>query len=100
MYGDEDHGIVDQSAVAMRVATIAAGIWLSYGVCGASAVYVALTWQQPNRAVLVALFGAGILSAVVISRLPRERIVRSRLREVFFLGWSLADLGLMILATL
>jgi hypothetical protein len=54
MYGEEDHGIVDQSDVAMRVATIAAGIWLSYVVCGASAVYGALTWQQPHRAVLVA----------------------------------------------
>ena len=57
MYGDEDHGIVDQSAVAMRVATIAAGIWLSYVVCGASAVYVADSAaaagsprQWPNRA--------------------------------------------------
>jgi diguanylate cyclase (GGDEF)-like protein len=99
MYGDEDHGIVDQSAVAMRVATIAAGIWLSYVVCGASAVYVALTWQRPHRVVIAAMFGAGILSAAVISRLPRERIVRSRLRETFFLGWSVADLSLMIMAT-
>jgi len=100
MSSGEDRGIVDQSALAMRVATIAAGIWLSYFVCGASAVYVALTWQRPHRAVLVALFGAGILSAAVISRLPQERIVRSRLREAFFLGWSLADLCLMIGATL
>jgi hypothetical protein len=45
------------------------------------------------------MFGAGILSAAVISRLPRERIVRSRLRETFFLGWSVADLSLMIMAT-
>jgi diguanylate cyclase (GGDEF)-like protein len=100
MYSEGDQGIVDQSAVAMRVATIAAGIWLSYVVCGASAVYVALTWDRPHRAVIAALFGAGILSAAVISRLPHERIVRSRLREAFFLGWSLADLGLMIMATL
>jgi diguanylate cyclase (GGDEF)-like protein len=100
MYREQDRGIVDQSAVAIRVATIAAGIWLSYVVCGASAVYVALTWERPHRAVIAAMFGAGILSAVVISWLPRERIVRSRLREWFFLGWSLADLSLMIMATL
>ncbi len=100
MYREEDWGIVDQSAVAMRVATIAAGIWLSYAVCGASAVYVALTWQRPNRLLIAVLFATGILSAAVISRLPRERIVRSRLREVFFLGWSLGDLSLMIAATL
>ena len=100
MYSEEDRGIVDQSAVAMRVATIAAGIWLSYAVCGASAVYVALTWERPHRALIAALFGVGILNAAVISLLPRERIVRSRMREAFFLGWSLADLCLMILATL
>ena len=100
MYSEEDWGIVDQSAVAMRVATIAAGIWLSYAVCGASAVYVALTWQRPHRVLIALLFGAGILSAAVISRLPRERIVRSRRREAFFLAWSLGDLSLMILATL
>jgi diguanylate cyclase (GGDEF)-like protein len=100
MYGDEDWGIVDQSALAMRVATIAAGIWLSYVVCGASAVYVALTWDRPHRGVIALLFGAGLLTAAVISVLPREQIVRSRLREAFFLGWSLADLCLMILATL
>jgi hypothetical protein len=27
--GDEDRGIVDQSAVRMRVATVSAGVWLS-----------------------------------------------------------------------
>src|ERR1700675_4625797 len=100
MYSEEDWRIVDQSAVAMRVATIAAGIWLSYAVCGASAVYVALTWERPHRALIAMLFGAGLLSAAVISRLPRERIVRSGLREAFFLAWSLGDLSLMIAETL
>ncbi len=100
MKGDEDWGIVDQSALGMRVATFAAGFWLSYVVCGASAVYVALTWQRPHRALIAALFGAGLLGAAIVSRLPRERIVRSRYREAFFLGWSLTDLALIVVATL
>jgi diguanylate cyclase (GGDEF)-like protein len=100
MKGDEDRGIVDQSALRMRVATFGAGIWLSYVVCGTSAVYVGLTWQRPHRALIAALFGAGFLGAAVVSRLPRERIVRSRFREPFFLSWSIVDLILITLATL
>ncbi len=37
---------------------------------------------------------------MIISNLPRERIVRSRLREVFFFAWSLVDLLLIVLASL
>jgi diguanylate cyclase (GGDEF)-like protein len=100
MKGDEDRGIVDQSALGMRVATFAAGVWLSYLVCGTAAVYLGLTWERPHRALIAALFGAGFVGAAVVSRLPRERIVRSRFREAFFLGWSLVDLALIGLATL
>ena len=42
----------------MRVATFAAGVWLTYVVCATSAVYVALTWGRPHRGSLLALFGA------------------------------------------
>jgi diguanylate cyclase (GGDEF)-like protein len=100
MKGEEDRGIVDQSALRMRVATFAAGIWLSYVVCGTSAVYLALTWQRPHRTLIAALFGAGFLGAAIVSCLPRERIVRSRFRETFFLSWSLVDLTLIALGTL
>ncbi|MGA2451892.1 MAG: diguanylate cyclase [Solirubrobacteraceae bacterium] len=100
MRGDEDRGIVDQSALRMRVATFSAGIWLSYVVCGSGAAYLALTWQRPHRPLIIALFGVGFVGAALVSFLPRERIVRSRFREWFFLGWSLVDLTLIILAAL
>jgi diguanylate cyclase (GGDEF)-like protein len=100
MRGEEDRGIVDQSALRMRVATFAAGIWLTYVVCGTGGVYVALTWEQANRTVMAVLFGAGIAGGALVSRLPRERIVRSRFRELFFLGWSLLDLTLIVLVAL
>src|SRR3982074_3354878 len=80
MKGEVDRGIVDQSAVGMRVATFSAGIWLTYVVCVTSAIYARLTCGLPPR-------------------LPRERIVRSRFREIFFRGWSLLDLVLIVLAT-
>jgi diguanylate cyclase (GGDEF)-like protein len=100
MKGEENRGIVDQSALRMRVATFSAGIWLSYVVCASSAAYLTLTWQLPHRTLLAALFGAGFAGAVIVSCLPRERIVRGTYREAFFLGWSLLDLALIIAGSL
>jgi diguanylate cyclase (GGDEF)-like protein len=100
MNNGEDLGIVDQSALRMRVATFIAGVWVSYVVCGSSAVYVALTWQKPNRTAIAALFAAGIVASTAVSGLPHERIVRSRFREAFFFSWSVLDLALIGLATL
>jgi diguanylate cyclase (GGDEF)-like protein len=99
MASGEDRGIVDQSALRMREATFAAGVWLTYVVCGSSSIYIALTWTRPNRTLILASLCAGIAAAVVISTLPRERIVRSRYREVFFFTWSLVDLSLIVLVT-
>jgi diguanylate cyclase (GGDEF)-like protein len=100
MASGEDRGIVDQSALRMRVATFAAGIWLTYAVCCSATVYLALTWERPHRGLILALFGAGLAGALVINELPRERIVRSRLRELFFFSWSLIDLLLIVFATM
>ncbi len=92
----DDRGIVDQSALRMRVGTFAAGIWLSYVVIAAATLYIALTWQRPHRPALALIYGAGLVGAMIISRLPREQIVRSRWREAFFMSWSLLDLGLIV----
>jgi len=92
----DERGIVDQSALRMREATFTAGVWLSYVVVAAASLYVALTWQQPHRAVITVLYAVGLAGAFTISRLPRARIVRSSWREHFFLAWSLLDLGLIV----
>jgi diguanylate cyclase (GGDEF)-like protein len=90
-------GLEDQSAFGMREASFAAGVWLSYLVCGSSAAYVVLTWQRPHRLILACGFTAGVLGAAIVSLLPRERIVRGNMREAFFLAWSLLDLLLISL---
>ncbi len=100
MNGQDDRGIVDQSALRMREATFAAGVWLTYAVCGSGSVYILLTWARPHRAPIAALLGAGLLAAAIVSQLPRAQIVRSRYREAFFFGWSLLDLGLIVAVTL
>ncbi len=96
----EDRGIVDLWALRLREATIAAGVWLTYVLCTAGELYVANTWQRPNRPALAVLFGAAMLSAFVLSLLPREPIVRSCFREAFFLSWSILDLVLIALGAL
>jgi diguanylate cyclase (GGDEF)-like protein len=100
MNREADRRIVDLSALRMREATIAAGVWLTYAVCGTGALYIALTWQRPHRLALALLLGSGVAATIAISLLPRERIVRSRFRETFFLCWSLLDLGLIGVLTL
>ena len=67
MKDEADRGIVDQSALGMRVATFSAGIWLTYVVCLTSAVYVAFTWGRPNRGLLLATFGLGMLVWVPVA---------------------------------
>ena len=100
MHSSDDRGIVDQSALRMREATFAAGVWLTYVVCGSAGAYIILTWHRPHRALIAILFGAGLFGAAIVSRLPRARIVRSRYREAFFFSWSVLDLGLIVAATL
>jgi len=84
----------------MREATIAAGIWLTFGVGGLGAAYVALTWQRPHRTELAVIFALATLAGVLVAMLPRERIVRSHLREPFFLTWTLLDFALVLTGTL
>jgi len=87
------------SALRMREATITAGIWLTYAVGGLGALYVALTWERPNRAGLLVLFGMATAAGLTVSMLPTERIVHSRWREPFFLSWTLLDFGMLIVGT-
>jgi diguanylate cyclase (GGDEF)-like protein/PAS domain S-box-containing protein len=91
---------MDVSALRMREATIAAGLWMSLGVAVLGGIYVALTWARPHRAALLVLFAVALLTAVIVYFLPRERIVRSRIREPFFLLWTLSDFAMLIAGTL
>lgn len=100
MRGAEGAQVLDISAARLRVATVKIGCQLSYVTCGFGAIYLALTWHQPHRPELVALFVTAGLGTFVIASAPVERIVRSRWCEAFFLGWSVLDLGLIVVGML
>jgi len=92
--------VPDVAALRMREATIAAGIWLTLGIGVLGEIYVALTWQRAHRSELTVLFALAMVAAVLVWLLPRERIVRSRWREPFFLSWTLLDFGMLVIGTL
>ena len=92
--------IVDVTALRMREATILAGIWITFLVGALGETYVVLTWSRPHRLQLAVLFALATAAGAVISMLPRERIVRSALREPFFLAWTLLDLAMLVIGTI
>jgi diguanylate cyclase (GGDEF)-like protein len=87
-------GVRDQE-FETRLASIRVGIWLSAIVCLGCAVYALGTWDQPNRGWILAVIGLGLISVPLMLVLPLERIIRGRLREVFFVAWSVADVALI-----
>ena len=100
MSSSDTRGIIDPSVLRLREATVTAGVWLTYVLSATGGIYVGLTWSGPNRMLLTALFGLAALCGAVVARQPRARIVRSRVREAFFLGWSVLDLALIAAVTL
>jgi diguanylate cyclase (GGDEF)-like protein len=73
---------------AARIATVPVGAWLTVIVTAGAQIYAVHTWDQPNRDLITALSIVAIASAIGISLLPIERIVRGAWREIFFFGWT------------
>jgi diguanylate cyclase (GGDEF)-like protein len=86
---------VSEEDIQLRLASVRVGIWLTVIVCLGGIAYALLTWDRPNRGLILALTGAGLLTAPLINWLPTEPIIRSRWRETFFFTWSAADVILI-----
>ena len=91
-------GDVAEQEIQTRLASVKVGVWLSVVVCVGGALYAVDRWEHPNRPLILAVIGLGLLSAPLVRALPLERIVRSRYSEVFFVGWSIADI--LLIATI
>ncbi len=91
--------IVDAAERQLQKQMVKAGIWLTLGAGATGLAYVSATWEQPNRALIAMLFGAGLAGALLIAALPVERILASAtLTDAFFVTWSLFDIGLIAVA--
>jgi diguanylate cyclase (GGDEF)-like protein len=85
---------VDYDEIRFRAESIEAGIKLALVICAAGLAYVAATWDQPNRELIGILFGIGAVLTLPFMLMTHERVTHSRFREVFFLGWSVSNIGL------
>ena len=85
--------IVDLWDVRLRVGTVRFGVWVTVAVCSVGIAYALATWESAHRTAIVVLLALAVGSALVIGALDSEKIVRSRWRELFFIGWSLADIA-------
>jgi diguanylate cyclase (GGDEF)-like protein len=85
--------IVDLWDIRLRVGTVRFGVWTTVALCVAGIGYCALSWDSPNRTLMVILLVAALVTSLAISLLDAEAIVRSRWREYFFLSWSLIDIA-------
>jgi diguanylate cyclase (GGDEF)-like protein len=81
--------------------SILTGVWTTFGVATAGAIYLVQTWDRPNRVVILLVWALAVLTAAAIRLLPTERILTGRWREFFFFGWSTIDICLItVLAAL
>jgi diguanylate cyclase (GGDEF)-like protein len=88
---------LDESTVRLRVQAVKAGVGVTLLLAFPFAVWLVWTWQRPYRAEMAWMFGAAMVGALVVSRLPAEKIVRGRHREAFFLSWSAIDIAVITL---
>src|SRR5687768_10630902 len=85
---------VDFQELRARAESIGAGVRLTLVICAAGWLYVAATWDRPDRQLIASLFGLGAVVALLFVLIPHERVVRSRWREPFFLLWSITQIAL------
>jgi diguanylate cyclase (GGDEF)-like protein len=91
--------IEDRSEIRFRVESIDIGIRLTLLMCAAGILYSLETWDdRSGRQLIVSLLGISAAVALTIYLLPRERIVRSRWREPFFIFWSVLQILIITVA--
>jgi diguanylate cyclase (GGDEF)-like protein len=91
--------IEDRSEIRFRVESIDIGIRLTLLMCAAGILYALYTWDdRGGRQLIVSLLGISAAVALTIYLLPRERIVRSRWREAFFVVWSVLQIVVITVA--
>jgi diguanylate cyclase (GGDEF)-like protein len=91
--------IEDRSEIRFRVESIDIGVRLTLLMCAAGALYALYTWDdRGGRQLIVSLLGISAAVALTVYLLPRERLVRSRWRESFFVAWSVLQILVITVA--
>lgn len=88
---------LSEHELQIRLTSVSVGVWLTVIVSLGAVPYALLTWDEPNRALILGVLALGLLSAPVIRAMPMERILHSHRRELFFIAWTTSDLALIAL---
>ena len=87
--------IIDFSEMKFRLRIAGARIWLTYLIALVFGAYALGTWDGTERVALVALAAGYLAWGMLVRLLPLDKIVHSRYRDVFFLAWSVAEVGVI-----
>src|SRR3954452_6502928 len=87
--------VEDRSELLSREQSIEVGSRMMLAAGAAALIYALATRGEPHRTAIVVVILAGTGLAAVPLLIGPERIVRSRLREPFFLGWSVSTIALV-----
>jgi diguanylate cyclase (GGDEF)-like protein len=87
--------IIDFSEVKFRLRIASARIWLTYLISFVFGAYALGTWDGSDRLPLVALAAGYLAWGMIVRLLPLGKIVHSRSHDVFFLAWSVAEVGVI-----
>ncbi|HYU60885.1 MAG TPA: EAL domain-containing protein [Solirubrobacterales bacterium] len=90
---------IAERQIAFRLASTRVGMALTAMASVGSAAYALTTWNDPNRSALLILAAVAMVTVPLIWALPRERIIRSRWREAFFVVWTALLLICIAVAT-
>ncbi len=76
----------------MRLDTIRVGSLLSMVAAIGIVAYAVLSWSDPNRSAILAFGALASITAIAVELGPSEKLVRSRHREVYFVGWAILNI--------
>src|SRR5687767_2574939 len=85
--------IIDVSEVKFRLRIAGVRIWLTYLIAAVFGAYALGSWDGTERLALVALAAGYLAWGMLVRLLPLDKIVHSRGHDVFFLAWSVAEVG-------
>jgi diguanylate cyclase (GGDEF)-like protein/PAS domain S-box-containing protein len=78
-----------------RRGSIRVGVGMTIVVAAGTVPYALATWDEPNRATILALITLGLVGALALPLLPLDRLLGGRLCEPFFLAWSVFDVAVI-----
>ena len=87
----------DPADVRFRVATVKTGCWLTFAMGAFVLLYALQTWGAGHRRAIVLIAVICVaLSIAMLTVVPFKPLVAGRWREAFFMSWSVAIIGVLL----